>query len=153
MQGVLPPGALATGPVATAFSPSATCSGVTLSFNASSIPAGFLQLLPTADCSSFTRPSATSNCCQVNSTSENLAGFPFELRLAGSATYVLAVATVDSNGGFATVDLAPLAGEPGPFTGVWYSWQELPPVQPREPAGPPHGALCKGALGVNCQSK
>jgi hypothetical protein len=126
LEGVLPPGALATGPVATAFSPSATGSGVTLSFNASSTPAGFLQLLPTADCASFTRPAATSNCCQVNSTSENLAGFPFELRLADSATYVLAVATVDSHGGVASVDLAPLAGEPGPFTGVRYSWQSFP---------------------------
>jgi hypothetical protein len=141
LEGVLPPGALATGPVATDFSPSA--SGVTLSFAAASIPAGYLQLLPTADCAGLTRPAATSNCCQVNTTSENLAGFPFELRLADGATYVLAAATVDSDGGFATVGLAPLGGEPGPFTGVRYSWQSFPLCSLVNQQGLPMGPFVK----------
>ena len=100
--------------------------GGTLPLDASSAPGGTLQLLPTADCASLARPAAASSCCQVNSSSENLAGFPFELRLADRATYVLAVAAVGSQGGAAAVHLAPLAGEPGPFTGVRYSWQSFP---------------------------
>ena len=127
IEGVLPAGAVASGPVPAAggFAPSAA--GATLSFTPASIPNGFLQLLPTANCTSLlpAGAAAAAGCCQVNATA-SAGTWPFELRLADNATYVLAAATIDSDGGFALLDLAPLLPQAGPFTGARYSAQSFP---------------------------
>ena len=137
LEGALPAGALAAGPLPTDFS-AAPPGGLTVSFAASSVPGGFLQLAPTADCASVLRPPFNSTCCQASATAPGAEGtYPFELRLADGATWVLAAATVDSDGGFVTLDLAPLAPAAGAATGVRFGVQGFPTCALLNAAGLP----------------
>ena len=120
LEGVLPPGLLADGPLHSAFAQAP--GSVTITFQADTSTG--LALVPTADCVTSGRvvPPQTDACCQ---SGNGLFGYPFELLLSDGATYVLAEATVDASQ--SAVTLKPLnASLPGPYTGVRYAWQGYP---------------------------
>jgi hypothetical protein len=120
LEGVLPPGLLADGPLRTGLSQAQ--GAVSIQYAPASAPG--LALAPTADCVTSGRvvPAEQGACCQSGS---GLFGYPFELLLGDGATYVLAEAEVDA--GAAAVTLRPLnASLAGPFAGVRYAWQGYP---------------------------
>jgi len=126
LEGVLPAGAQADGPMlnAAAAPPGGP---VTLTFDAAT--AAGLALAPTQDCRTQggVPPPAnatTAGCCQTT-IGNSPYGYPFELRLADGSTFVLAQATVSGAAG--TVSLLPTnASIAGPFTAVRYAWQGFP---------------------------
>ncbi len=120
LEGVLPGGLLADGPLHSSFEQAP--GSVTISFAAESAPG--LALAPTQDCVTTGRvlPAQPAACCQ---SSSGQFGYPFELLLGDKATYVLAEAAVDA--GLGQVTLRPLnASLAGPFAGVRYAWQAFP---------------------------
>jgi len=123
LEGLLPPGVVATGPVPGTIAPRADGgAGATVTFAPASAPGGALALAPTADCAEFLPPSAPRFCCQTPGANDT---FPFELRAGAGAgaTYTLAAATLRAGG---AVDVEPLGGATGPFTGVRFARQAVP---------------------------
>jgi len=126
LEGVLPAGVASTGPVLA--SVAAAPGGARLAFEPAS--AAGLALSPTADCRTTAKVpvpynATTAACCQTMYGASAIAGWPFELRLADGASFVLANATVDESA--AAVSLVPFnASVTGPFTGVRYAWQGYP---------------------------
>lgn len=115
LEGVLPAGVLASGPVAA----SATLDGagaVLVTFTRAG--SGALTLMPTADCATSGHV-RVGECCQTAGH-----GFPFEL-LAGGA-WVLANATIVHGGAADSLRLVPLDPTSAQLSGVRYSWQGYP---------------------------
>ena len=126
IEGVLPQGVVATGPVPSGFS--ANGAGVTFAVDAASAPGGALALTGTEDCllvAHYPAGTPAAACCQ-SLTPPNVnadAGFPFEIRLADGVTYAIATAAVAQG----AVVVAPRnASVTGPFTGVRYARQGFP---------------------------
>lgn len=118
LEGVLPAGLLADGPIHSGFAQ--TTGAVTITYQADTSIG--MSLVPTADCVTSGRvvPPQTAACCQ---SGNGLFGYPFELLLSDKSTYVLAEATVDAP----IVTIKPLnASLTGPFAGVRYAWQGYP---------------------------
>ncbi len=126
-EGILPAGVLPSGPGV----PIATsgAGGVILAYGDPTGTAAGLALTPTTDCRTTQRIPPPANataavCCQTEAGSG--ASWPFELRLADNATFVLATATIDTTHA-GVVMLTPNAtSDVGPFTGVRYAWQGFP---------------------------
>jgi hypothetical protein len=120
LEGVLPAGLLADGPLHTGLTQAQ--GRVTIAFAAAS--AAGLALAPTQDCVSVGKvlPAQPSACCQSGA---GAFGYPFELLLADGATYALAAAEVQQDQ--EAVILTPLnASLAGPYAGVRYAWQGFP---------------------------
>ena len=125
-EGWLPVGVLASGPRVVASALNA--GGVQLTFSGDGSAAG-LNMKPTEDCSTFGKAGPggpdPALCCQNNVTDpKNQHGYPFEVEAGGQ--WVLAVASVTSQGSAPTVQLTPLQSA-GELSGrVRYAWQNYP---------------------------
>ncbi len=115
LEGVLPAGSFANGPQIT----SATQSGTTVTLSLDATTSAGAALVPTADCEILgkVKPGA---CCQSTPFEGS---YPFELRLADNATYVLARASLI---GSDSISITPVDSIQGPFTGVRYAWMGVP---------------------------
>ena len=125
IEGVLPAGLLADGPVVTKVSATATGAVVQLS----SVTSAGLALVPTLDCATtagLPKPyNDAAHCCAFHLSETQAFGFPFELQLADSGTWLLADAAIDASA--STVTLTPLdPSASGAFSGVRYSWSGFP---------------------------
>ncbi len=129
VEGLLPAGVVAQGPVAASAAVEDGGASVLLTLAPAPPAAGALALAPTADCFTDGRVPAPGNssahCCQNAATDpKGPHGFPFELEEeGGSGRFVLARATIVPP---SAVRLAPLNASVALSGRVRYAWDSYP---------------------------
>jgi hypothetical protein len=127
IEGILPTGTLASGPIPSTFTMNSDNTGVTITMDSMTVPNNILSLIPTEDCSIVFNLATPQDCCQTFSKLNSVTGasFPFELLPSSTgAVFVIAQATIEANG---VVLVTPFNSTfTGPFSQIRYAWQGFP---------------------------